>query len=140
MKLAEALEDAIAWVTLDDTDEERGGVIVVAGEHPKNRFRFIPLRNYNEGTDTAKVLWTADRMEYGKIVCPMFRKGWRQYASFHSHPRFPAMPSHTDLTKLFPGFGINYIYSCTDHQLGIYAKKDGKLLGFLRDIPHAQNH
>jgi proteasome lid subunit RPN8/RPN11 len=89
--------------------EEEGGIIMANKD--ESEFRFIKLGNTNSGTPTAKVLWTADRNEYAKTILPMFHEGWRQYASFHTHPQFLPTPSSVDTTQLFPGFRTNYIYS-----------------------------
>lgn len=91
-----------------DAKEEEGGVII---RHSDDHYQFIKLRNQNTGTEIAPVLWTADRNEYAQKVMPLFFKGWRQFASFHTHPQFLPFPSNIDLTQLFPGFSIDYIYS-----------------------------
>lgn len=89
--------------------EEEGGVIMYSAT--LNSYDFIKLRNQNTGTDIAPVLWTADRDEYAKLVIPLYSKGWKQFASFHTHPQFLPRPSGIDLNVLFPGFPVNYIYS-----------------------------
>jgi hypothetical protein len=87
--------------------EEEGGVILQRG----NEFKFIKLTNTNTGLPIAPVLWTADRMEYAKQVLPLFREGWTQAASFHTHPCFLPLPSGIDMFQLFPGFPLNFIYA-----------------------------
>lgn len=89
--------------------EEEGGIILV--NNAAQTFQFVKLRNQNTGTPIAPVLWTADRDEYAKNVIPLFKDGWRHFASFHTHPKFVPFPSTIDINELFPGFSINYIYS-----------------------------
>lgn len=104
-----ALDDAVTlcWKTRKDF-EEAGGIILF--KEP-DEYLFIPVTNSNTGTDEAPVLYSADRNEYAKYVIPMFKWGYKQYASFHTHPQFLPNPSSIDMTVLFPGFPINYIYS-----------------------------
>lgn len=110
--LLDELQKAIATCT---GVEERGGVILY---HPeKDLYEFVEVRNANAGTETAKVLWTGDREEHAKKVIARFREGWRQHGSFHTHPEFPAHPSGIDMSQLFPGFKVNYIYSISDQEL-----------------------
>lgn len=101
------------WYCLDNADlDEHGGIIL---HHEKDdKYKFISLFNINHGTTLAHVLWTAGQHEYATQIIPLFRKGWKQYASFHTHPQFIAQPSSIDLTQLFQGFKINYIYSGTE--------------------------
>ena len=87
--------------------EEEGGVILQKGDE----FRFIKLTNTNTGKPLAPVLWTADRNEYATQVLPLFKDGWTQSASFHTHPCFLPLPSGIDLFQLFPGFPLNFIYA-----------------------------
>lgn len=105
------LEEALLQATKDCSHdiEEEGGIIL----SKDNEFVFHKLRNQNTGTPIAPVLWTADRNEYATIVLPKFKDGWRHYASFHTHPQFQPFPSQIDLTQLFPGFPINFIFSKT---------------------------
>lgn len=100
-----ALEAAVNECS--ETIEEEGGVILVKGDD----YCYYKLRNQNTGTSIAPVLWTADRDEYAKNVIPAYAKGWRHYASFHTHPQFLPLPSGIDYDVLFPGFPVNYIYS-----------------------------
>lgn len=88
--------------------EEEGGIILRNKE--LDDYEFVKVRNDNEGSEIAPVLWTADRFEYAKKIIPMLAS-WRHYASFHTHPKFPPIPSSIDLGTLFPGFPINFIYS-----------------------------
>lgn len=108
MKLQEALFEATK--ECNHEVEEEGGIIIHDPSTP-NSFEFIKITNQNAGTKIAPVLWTADRQEYADKIIPRFAKGMRHYASFHTHPRFLPIPSNVDLTQLFPGFSINYIYS-----------------------------
>lgn len=105
------LEDTLLEATKQCSHEveEEGGVILY--NTTLDSYDFIKLRNQNEGTSIAPVLWTADRDEYAKFVIPLYSKGWKHYASFHTHPRFIPRPSSIDINVLFPGFPINYIYS-----------------------------
>lgn len=114
MTLFNSLKTAISTCAIDH--EEHGGIILVKDDV----FEFIKLKNENTGTSTAYALWTADRNEFSKLIIPRLKDGWRQYASFHVHPSFTAYPSSIDLTKLFLGFPINYIYSTKDNVLMEY--------------------
>lgn len=90
--------------------EEEGGIILKHKE--TGNYDFVKLRNSNTGTDIAPCLWTADRYEYAdKIIPRVWNRAWEHYASFHTHPRFVAVPSGIDLGTLFPGFPVNFIYS-----------------------------
>ena len=114
--LKEALWQAVeaCWNSIDDV-EERGGIII---RDPKtDTYRFIPIHNSNHGQPNAPYLYTADRDMYAKEIIPLMRSGWRHYASFHTHPQFEAYPSFIDMTELFPGFPINYIYSGLKNKL-----------------------
>jgi proteasome lid subunit RPN8/RPN11 len=103
--LHEAVTQAI--VQCKDTMEEAGGIIITKD----GNFRFIKLSNRDTGTPKAGALYTVNRNEYAMIVLPWFKLGWKSYASFHTHPRWPAYPSITDYTYLFTGFPVNYIWS-----------------------------
>lgn len=106
------------WDWVDDL-EERGGIIL--HHKDKDSYCFMPLRNANTGKPNAPVLFTADRAQYAKEIIPMFKSGWKHYASFHTHPQFPPWPSHIDMNELFPGFPINYIYSGLTDKLMKYS-------------------
>lgn len=111
--LATALEEAVQTCSKERHDvEEDGGIILCKDD----MYIFFPIRNSNTGTPIAPVLYSADRDVYAKTILPMFKDGWRQYASFHTHPQFTPYPSHIDMTQLFKGFLTNYIYS------GVYDK------------------
>lgn len=122
--LNEALSDAIeiCWNSIDDL-EERGGIIMF---HSKdNKYQFVELYNENHNTSIAPFLFTADRKDYAAKIIPMFKQGWVHYASFHTHPQFAAIPSSEDNGVLFPGFPINYIYSCVGNVLKRFEWLDG---------------
>ena len=97
--------------------EEEGGVIL---HHPDKAYMFVKIRNANTGKPLARGLWTADRAEFGKKVIPTFKDGWTVHASFHTHPQFSVNPSMIDMTELFMGFPINYIYGNKTKQLARY--------------------
>lgn len=104
--LKDALQRAMTECVGDR--EEEGGVIVVNGEN----YEFIKLRNQHTGTATAVALFDGDRQEYGEKVISKFDAGYKNFASFHTHPTgCGARPSHTDLTRLFTGFPVNFIWS-----------------------------
>lgn len=104
--LINALTEAVKACN-SPTKEEEGGVILFN----KDDYRFVKLSNVNSGETLAAVLWTADRNEYAAQVIPLFKDGWKHYASFHTHPNFPPFPSGIDRFNLFPGFPVNFIYS-----------------------------
>lgn len=105
----ETLHDAIAEAISQCTHsmEEEGGIILTKD----GNFQFIKLTNRDTGKPGAGSLYTVNRKEYGEIIIPLFADGWMNYASFHTHPRWPAYPSMTDYTYLFTGFPVNYIWS-----------------------------
>lgn len=116
MKLLNALLQAAK--ECNNPVEEEGGVILhlPAIAHnkfssPEDEYVFLKITNANAGTPVAPVLWTADRGEYAVKVIPRFASGWKQVASFHTHPSFLPFPSSIDTNQLFPGFPVNYIYS-----------------------------
>ncbi len=110
-KLEEILEQAAT--VCNNTTEEEGGIIL----HKDGDYLFVKLKNNNTGTDLARVLWTADRYEYAAQVLPLLKEGFKHYASFHTHPMFVPFPSHIDVTQLFPGFSLNFIYSQAKQQV-----------------------
>jgi len=125
--IEEALNQAVTecWDFLDFEDlEEHGGIIL----HNKNtgEYLFQYLFNSNSGTPIANGLYTADRYQYTELIIPLFSKGWRQYASFHTHPSFSPRPSSIDLNQLFVGFFNNYIYSGLNKELIKYTWRDPK--------------
>jgi proteasome lid subunit RPN8/RPN11 len=88
--------------------EEEGGVILCKDEI---EFEFIKLKNKYHTTATAIGLYEADTDEFSDKVIPKIGKGWKMFASFHTHPTFPPRPSQLDVTTLFMGFKYNFIYS-----------------------------
>ena len=131
------LEDALdhASKQCNHGVEEEGGIILVNKED--NDYEFIKLRNVNEGTFSAPHLWTADQNEYAEKILPkVMSKTWKHFASFHTHPRFTALPSGIDLGILFPGFSKNYIYSpvhgeITEWTYDYYTKRAGIVRTFI---------
>lgn len=93
-----------------EINEEEGGFIV----RKDDEYRFHKIRNANTGTPVAEALFTADKTEFGDKIIKgeMIKNKAIIDSSFHTHPtNYPPIPSHTDLTRLFKGFPINYIYS-----------------------------
>ena len=90
-------------------NEEEGGIILSKGF----RYEFIKLRNVHTGTPTAVCLFEVDPQEYGdKILPKILEDGFKSFGSFHTHPTgCRALPSTTDLNKLFKGFANNFIWS-----------------------------
>ena len=95
----------------DSLVEEQGGFILK--EKGLANYKFIPVKNANTGAAEALCLYIADRQQFNNEVLLLTIDGeWEIYASYHTHPEgCRAMPSNTDLTKLFEGFPTNYIYS-----------------------------
>ena len=93
----------------------------------KDVYQYIPIRNQNTGTRLARGLYTADKAEVAAKVMGMVFAGTHEvYASFHTHPiGFPAMPSMEDLTKLFTGHPINYIYAPQEDVLNMFIYQKG---------------
>lgn len=105
--LRQAIDAAIAATKANH--EEEGGVII---HHPESgEFEFIHLTNANSGTAIAPSLFTAVPTEYFEKVVKKFKDGWRQYASFHTHPAFTPYASGIDRANLFLGFSDNFIYA-----------------------------
>src|ERR1035437_9417983 len=94
----------------DSLNEEQGGFIIKKSN--EDNYKFIPVKNENTGTPIALALYIAEPVEFGQKVLLTMLDDWEVYASYHTHPKgMRAMPSHTDLTKLFTSFPINYIYA-----------------------------
>lgn len=95
----------------DSLIEEQGGFILRKSN--SDEYKFIPIRNQNTGTPIAVGLYIADTAEFNeKVALPTLDDEWEVYASYHTHPvGMRALPSHTDLTKLFTSFPRNYIYA-----------------------------
>jgi proteasome lid subunit RPN8/RPN11 len=91
--------------------EEQGGFILRATK--EDNFKFVPVKNSITGTKQAVALYVADIDEYNNNVALLTENDeWEIYASYHTHPLgMRAMPSHTDITKLFTSFPVNYIYA-----------------------------
>jgi proteasome lid subunit RPN8/RPN11 len=87
--------------------EEEGGIIMTHGTEAE----FVKIRSIHVGTTTAHGLYEADKSDFGQIITPMVRDGWKITASFHTHPAFSATPSNLDLNVLFRGFKHNVIYA-----------------------------
>ena len=94
-----------------ELNEEEGGFII--HNDKTGEFEFHKVTNANTGEKIARVLFTADAQEYGdKVLTKVLTGKWVEYASFHTHPRgCEPYPSKVDLTQLFKGFPINYIYA-----------------------------
>lgn len=99
--------------------EEVGGVILSKGDE----FKFILLSNKHTGDTIARVLYEVDPSEYGEKVMPALLDGWFNHSSVHTHPQFQAFPSDIDIKWLFPGFGMNFIYSQKYKQLNAFIGK-----------------
>lgn len=87
--------------------EEEGGIIL----RKENEFSFVKITNNLSGLPIAQGLWEAERNEFAQKVLSKYKLGWRVYASLHTHPIFLPIPSALDLSELFRGFPINFIYS-----------------------------
>ncbi len=133
--LKTALAQAICYGE-DFKDREGGGVLMVDRETNES-FSFIPITNSMAATNRDKYLYVADKDEYGKKVIPLIIScQFKPFASFHTHPgNCSTDPSYTDVSKLFMGFPINYIYSPTRKQLSCYEKMSNDEV---RNIPRAE--
>ena len=87
--------------------EEEGGIII----EKEKVYEFVKIKNVYEGTSSAPSLYETDREKLSELIFSKICKGWKMYASFHTHPSFSATPSDLDLTKLFQSFKYNIIYS-----------------------------
>jgi len=99
-----------------ELNEEQGGFII---KDSHGKYSFVPVRNRNTGQPVAKSLYTADKAEFAKkVLTPCMLSGFELYASFHTHPKgYPAKPSRTDLTELFTGHTVNYIWAPQEDEL-----------------------
>jgi proteasome lid subunit RPN8/RPN11 len=91
----------------DDSDES-GGIIL---EKDRKDYRFVKLKSKYQGKPEGPALYEVCDEDLKNLVFPEISKGWRFFASFHTHPSFSATPSSIDLTTLFRGFKHNVIYS-----------------------------
>lgn len=89
--------------------EEEGGIII--HNEDNEQYKFVKIKNKYNGTATAIGLYEADVEEFSSKVISKLSKGWKMYASFHTHPTFPPTPSQLDVSTLFEGFMYNFIYS-----------------------------
>lgn len=114
-KINKSLARAIATATVEcgDSKEEEGGIILTLNQ-PLREYKFIKVINDRRGTLSARGLYVANPEDFGKHVFPSISEGWNMYASFHTHPTFPATPSSLDEDKLFRGFKYNFIFSNTE--------------------------
>ena len=90
-----------------DAVEEQGGIILAKD----GEYCFVKVKNIHEGTSTAAGLYETDQTELKDNVLTKVGDGWKFYASFHTHPKWSAVPSNLDLEKLFQGFKYNVIFS-----------------------------
>ena len=96
--------------------EEHGGWIV----QKDDEFKFFFLRNDNAGTPQANVLFLANQQDVGKgPLTAMAKEGWKNYATFHTHPQFSVTPSSLDWNQMFQCCPYNFIYSPATLQLGV---------------------
>lgn len=116
MTLKQVLKRAVKECAIDL--EEHGGIILV--DKTGHNFEFVYINNVNTGQSLAQHLWTGNGVEFAELIIPQVRKGWKIYASFHTHPQFRAFPSNIDITQLFRGFPLNYIYSNRDRELNAF--------------------
>jgi proteasome lid subunit RPN8/RPN11 len=123
--LAKALSAAILSATSQCShfDEEEGGIII----NKDSEYMFAKIKNIYAGTVTAYGLYETDQQELKEKVLDRVAKGWRMYASFHTHPSFSAAPSNLDITKLFQGFRYNVIFSRRNQMLSPNTWVDSKL-------------
>lgn len=98
----------LAVSTCLGVNEEEGGFIVRKGDE----YQFHGVTNRHTGTETAVVLYEPVAQEYGDKVIVSYGQGYQNFGSFHTHPTgCPARPSMTDLTRLFNGQPVNFIWS-----------------------------
>ena len=95
----------------DDLLEEQGGFILK--EVGVDNYEFVPVTNALTGTHAAKGLYIAETSEFNnKVAARTFDDTWTVFASYHTHPLgMRALPSNTDVSKLFTNFPVNFIYA-----------------------------
>lgn len=114
--LVEALRQALQ--ECKGENEEEGGFLVKKDD---DTVQFFKITNAHSGTLTARGLFEPDRAEYGEKVIASYGQGFKNFASFHTHPtNYPAYPSGTDVTRLFNGQPINFIWSPSLKDLRVY--------------------
>jgi proteasome lid subunit RPN8/RPN11 len=106
-------EKTFAGVVLDAVDvchrfdEEEGGLIL----NRDKDYKFVHIDNMHSGSSHAIGLYEVSPEQFGKLVIPLMREGWKMFSSFHTHPPYSATPSNLDLGTLFKGFKHNVIYA-----------------------------
>jgi hypothetical protein len=132
LKETQALLDAISSCPhgVGTPFEEQGGFIV----NKQGVYEFIKIPNQNAGTRIAASLYTANRDEFSRLISQPFADGKHiPYASFHTHPPgYGAGASTTDLTYLFTGFPINFVYAPDFRHLHCYTFSKDKNLWQLK--------
>jgi len=114
--LREAIQQAIAQCPGEN--EEEGGFIVQNGE----KYEFHHLVNQHTGTPVGVALYEPDQQQYGDRVIGSYSRGFINFGSFHTHPTgCRALPSGTDLTRLFNGQPNNFIWSPSLKELNWFA-------------------
>lgn len=112
--LREAMQLALNTCLLIETNEEEGGFI----PRKKDEFKYFRVNNCHSGTKVAAGLYEPDRKQYGETVIASYGDGFCNWGSFHTHPfGCRALPSLTDLTRLFNGQPNNFIWSPSLHEL-----------------------
>lgn len=124
-------------------NEEEGGFILRKEEN----FEFVKISNQHTGTSAAAYFYEANRTEYGSKVISKYNDGFKNHASFHTHPLgCRARPSMTDLSRLFNGAPCNFIWSPSFRELIRYIYISGldasvtswamaDILNFKKNIP-----
>lgn len=95
-------------------DEEEGGFIV----RREQEFEFHHVKNQHTGTPVAVGFYEPEPQEYGDKIIQSYSRRFYNYGSFHTHPTgCRALPSMTDLTRLFNGQPHNFIWSPSLNEL-----------------------
>ncbi len=115
--LSPSLRQALKQAVIEcpgDRNEEEGGFLVSLGD----AIEFHRITNQHTGTPTATGFYEPDREEYGHKVITSYARGARNFGSFHTHPTgCRALPSLTDLQRLFNGQPNNFIWSPSCNEL-----------------------
>lgn len=114
-----AIETCSSGLPEESVLEEHGGWIIEKdGNH---EFHFIT--NQLAGSPRANVLYIGDRHDIAKKIVKKLFGGYKNYATFHTHPQFTVRPSDIDLTAMFQVSPVSFIYSPVFRQIGMYTYK-----------------
>lgn len=130
--LNEALAAAVSYA--DPHPEKEVGGFILKKKNTADEYVFVPVENKYINKPEEVGLYSPNPKLYGSLVVSLLLDGFENFASFHSHPLgCSTRPSVTDLSKLFKGFPVNYIYSAEFKHLAQYTFTPGNTIEELFD-------